>query len=263
VPVAVPVGTPPPAGGQPGQPGASPAGNAATKPTVTLPDGKVVDAPNQQAAQAAQKALDEAAPGGDPAQKAYSDTGVQLPSDGKNMGAKIDPSDMQPGDVLKFHDKTMVAVAPGLVADPTHPGLTHTIADVLKDGKGFEGVFRPTATDPTLSAPNTPPLTDPPPPSSPPSGQTPPAPHETGPAPAPHDPPQRPAAPSVPADPPPDSVPLSGPAPGQPAPPAAPPAAAPASPTAPQAAPPSPFETPQPPPATRTTRQDRIAAGIE
>ncbi|EHB48851.1 hypothetical protein MycrhDRAFT_5692 [Mycolicibacterium rhodesiae JS60] len=261
--VAAPVGATPPAGAQPGQPNAAPAANAATKPTVTLPDGKIVEAPNQQAAQAAQAALDEAAPGGDPAQKAYSDTGVQLPSDGKNMGAKIDPSDMQPGDVLKFHDKTMVAVAPGLVADPTHPGVTHTIADVLKDGKGFEGVFRPTATDPTLSAPNTPPpLTDPTPPPSPPSG--PPAPHDPGPAPhdgppAPHDPPPPPAAPPVPADPPPDSVPLSGPAPGQPGPPAAPPA----SPTEPQAAPPSPFETPQPPPATRTTRQDRIAAGIE
>jgi hypothetical protein len=248
--IAVPVGAPPPAG-QPGQLNAAPAGNATTRPTVTLPDGKVVDAPNQQAAQAAQKALDDAAPGGDPAGKAYSDTGIQLPSDGKNMGAKIDPSDMQPGDVLKFHDKTMVAVAPGLVADPTHPGVTHTIADVLKDGKGFEGVFRPTATDPTLSAPNSPPpLTDPAP-----------APHETG----PYEPPQRPPPPTVPAEPPPDSVALSGPGPRQgpdqhTAPPAPPPAH---STPPPVAAPPSPFEKPEPPPATRTTRQDRIAAGIE
>ena len=39
-------------------------------------------------------------PGGDAAQKAYSPTGLELPGDGKNLGAKVDPADMQPGDVL-------------------------------------------------------------------------------------------------------------------------------------------------------------------
>lgn len=140
-------------GATPAQPGAvaSPAGNATTKPTVTLPDGQVVDAPNKQAASAAQNALDKASPGGDAAQKAYSPTGLELPGDGKNLGAKVDLSDMKPGDVLKWQDKTMVAVGPGLVADPNHPGVTHMLDEVFKDQKGFEGVFRPTATDPTLS----------------------------------------------------------------------------------------------------------------
>ncbi|MGJ6127455.1 hypothetical protein QN239_33280 [Mycolicibacterium sp. Y3] len=266
---AAAAGAPGPAG-TPAAPTATPAGNATTKPTVTLPDGKVVDAPNKQAADAAQNALDKASPGGDAAQKAYSPAGLELPGDGKNLGAKVDPSDMQPGDVLKWQDKTMVAVAPGLVADPNHPGVTHTLDDVFKDQKGFEGVFRPTATDPTLSMhTSAPPLTDPqaphpagsPPPAAPPSaGQPapPPADHQ---APAPQPPQQQPpAAPPttpVPAEPPPDSVPLSGPGPaGAPAPqqPSA---------TVPQPAPPSPFEGAVPPPAARSTRQERIAAGKE
>lgn len=250
-----PQNTPPPAssassasgGGEPATAPAgttvTPAGNATTKPTVTLPDGKVIDAPNKQAADAAQNALDKASPGGDAAQKAYSPTGLELPGDGKNLGAKVDPSDMQPGDVLKWLDKTMVAVAPGLVADPNHPGVTHTLDEVMKDQKGFEGVFRPTATDPTLSVHTTaPPLPDPHP-------AAPPADH---PAPAPQNPSQPPVPSTpVPAEPPPDSIELSGPAPAATAPqtpPEAPQRADPPVPstTVPQAAPPSPFETPNP-----------------
>lgn len=259
-------GTPGSTGGAP-TPTAKPAGDTTTKPTVTLPDGKVIDAPNKQAADAAQNALDKASPGGDAAQKAYSPTGLELPGDGKNLGAKVDPSDMQPGDVLKWQDKTMVAVAPGLVADPNHPGVTHTLDDVFKDQKGFQGVFRPTATDPTLSMhTSAPPLTDPhapphppahpPAPTPPPAGQAPTPPPADHPTPAP----QPPAAPPpVPAEPPPDTVALSGPGPA-----AAPhqPAPQPSS-TVPQAAPPSPFEAAAPPPATRSTKQERIAAGAE
>lgn len=246
------------------EPAATPAGNTTTtgaKPTVTLPDGKVVEAPNKQAADAAQNALDKASPGGDAAQKAYSPAGLDLPGDGKNMGAKVDPSDMQPGDVLKWQDKTMVAVAPGLVADPSEPGVTHTLAEVFKDQKGFEGVFRPTETDPTLSAHTTaPPLADPTPAHSPGQPAPPPPPaHDQAPqAPAPQAPPPA----NVPAEPPPDSVPLSGPGPaGAPAPPQQP-APQPSS-TVPQAAPPSPFESAAPPPATRSTKTERIAAGLE
>lgn len=128
-----------------GQP-ARPAPTAETRATVTLPDGTVVDAPNEQAAHAAQNALDNASPGGgDAAQKAYGPTGLDIPgSDGKNLGAKVDPSAMQPGDVLKWQDKTMVAVGPDLVADPSEPGVTHTLDAVFKDQNGFEGIFRPT-----------------------------------------------------------------------------------------------------------------------
>jgi hypothetical protein len=254
---------PPPAATAPGatpggpaapgtQPAVTPAGNSTPgTPTVTLPGGQVVDAPNPQAAQAAQNALDHASPGGDAAQKAYSPTGLELPGDGKNLGARVDPSDVQPGDVLKWQDKTMVAAAPGLVADPTQPGVTHTLEEVLKDQKGFDGIFRPTEADPTLTAHTTPPpLHDPQPPAG---GAAPPP--ATQPAPqAPAAPP--PAPPAVPAP-----IPLSGPGPaGNPPPPQGAPA-----PSAPpgDAAPPSPFEGPQPPPATRSTRQERIAAGLE
>ncbi|RFZ63209.1 hypothetical protein DE4576_04850 [Mycobacterium marinum] len=258
------------AAGATSAPAAMPAGNTTAKPTVTLPDGKVVDAPNKQAAEAAQNALDKASPGGDAAQRAYSPTGLQLPGDGKNLGAKVDPSDMQPGDVLKWRDKTMVAVGPGLVADPNQPGVTHTLEDVLKDQKGFEGVFRPTATDPTLSThTSAPPLTDPHSPPRP--APQPPAataqPPESQPVPPPADhqapsPPSPPGPPStVPAEPPPDSIPLSGPA--SVAAPAPQQSAPQPSSTVPQPAPPSPFEGPSPPPATRTTKHERIAAGVE
>lgn len=120
--------------------------------TVPLAGGKSVEAPNKQAAEAAQNALDKTSPGRDAAQKAYSTAGVELSGDGKNLGADVDPSDLRPGDVLEWQDKTMVAVAPGLVADPTDPGVTHTLDDVLKDQKGFEGIFRPTEKDPTSPA---------------------------------------------------------------------------------------------------------------
>ena len=164
------------AGTEPEQPGV-----AATAHTVTLPDGATVEAPNKQAAEAAQNAINTASPGGDAAQKAYSPTGLQLPEEGKNLGAKVDPADMAPGDVLKWQDKTMVAVAPGLVADPTQPGVTHTLEDVLKDQRGFQGVFRPTA-----AAPPTAPAA--PPPGAAPRSEVPPAPSATVPQPAPPSP---------------------------------------------------------------------------
>ena len=164
------------AGTEPEQPGV-----AAAAHTVTLPDGATVEAPNKQAAEAAQNAINTASPGGDAAQKAYSPTGVQLPEEGKNLGAKVDPADMQPGDVLKWQDKTMVAVAPDLVADPTQPGVTHTLEDVLKDQRGFQGVFRPTA-----AAPPTAPAA--PPPGAAPRSEVPPAPSATVPQPAPPSP---------------------------------------------------------------------------
>ncbi|KAA1250702.1 hypothetical protein F0Q45_08385 [Mycobacterium simiae] len=248
------------------QPSATPAGNSGSKPTVTLPDGTVVDAPSKRAADAAQNAIDKASPGGDAAQKAYSPTGLELPGDGKNLGARVDPSDMKPGDVLKWQDKTMVAVAPGLVADPHQPGVVHTLEEVLKDQKGFQGIFDPNATDPTLSThTSAPPLTDPQapshPPGQPPAAQPAPPPADHQPPPSASNSPQAPPTTPVPAEPPPDSVPLSGPGPA-----AAPAGQQPApqlSSTVPQAAPPSPFEGAALPPATRTTKHERIAAGME
>ena len=202
---------------------------------MTLPDGKVIEASDPQAAKAAQAALDGAGPGGDAAQKAYSQAGLELPSDGKNPGAKVDPSDMQPGDILKWQDKTMVAVAPGLVADPTQPGVTRTLQEVLANPQGFQGMFRPTEVDPTLSAPDSSPprntLPVPPPSAGPPDSAPPPA-----------------AAPPSPV--PGETIPLAG-------------TVAPPAPPAGQSAPPSPFENQSPPPPVRTTKADRIASGEE
>ena len=250
------------------QPAVVPAGNAATKPTVTLPDGKVVTAPNEQQAQAARNALEDKGGGGDAAQKAYAGTGVNIPSDGKDPGAKVDPGDMQAGDILKWKDKTMVAVGPGLVADPNNPGHVITVQEALKDPKGFVGVFRPTEIDPTLASHSgPPPLTTIPatdgshapspqahpaaPPASPPEQQqqhpAPAAPPAQPPSPPPAGPPQNPAPPPPPSPQPAappaqqDSIPLSG----QGDPP-------------PQPAPPSPFPSPR-----RSTKAERIAAGLE
>ena len=164
------------AGTEPEQPGV-----AAAAHTVTLPDGATAEAPNEQAAEAAQNAINTASPGGDAAQKAYNPTGLQLPEEGKNLGAKVDPADMAPGDVLKWQDKTMVAVAPDLVADPTQPGVTHTLEDALKDQRGFQGVFRPTAAAPPTAAAA-------PPPGAAPQSEVPPAPSATVPQPAPPSP---------------------------------------------------------------------------
>lgn len=242
--------------GNGGGPAVVPVGNASGPgTTVSLPDGKTVTAPNPQAAKAASNAITNASPGGDPAQKAYSGV-MELPGDGKNPGAKVDPGDMQAGDVLKWQDKTMVAAGPGLVADPTHPNVVHQLQDVLKDGKGFQGIFRPTAVDPTLTSHSAPPpvvdVTDQrpaPPPASPPppASATPdhPAPPAAGPAPS--------------------TIPLASPAPPPPAadPGAAAPQAVPPAAPAGQPAPPSPFGPQTAPPATRSTKSERTAAGTE
>lgn len=243
----------PPAAQQPpaGKPAvAVPAGNS--KPTVSLPDGNVVPAPSEKAAQAARNALDDKGTGGDAALRAYRDL-VDLPSDGKNLGAKVDPADVQAGDVLKWADKTMVAVGPGLIADPLHPGEMITLQEALKDSKGFEGIFRPTDVDPTLSShvaadpvhPNPPAPNTPAAPASPPV-----APHDQTPPPQPSTPPAQPATPPTPQAPPPPPPPGPGPGPensiplsGHGAPPE-------------EQAPPSPF-----PKGTRSTKAERIAAG--
>lgn len=262
-PAGVPTPTPAAAGGPSADPSGSsgggpavvPAGNAAGPgTTVSLPDGKTVDAPNSQAAKAATNAINNASPGGDAAQKAYSGV-MDLPGDGKNPGAKVDPGDMQAGDVLKWQDKTMVAAGPGLVADPTHPGVVHQLQDVLKDGKGFQGIFRPTAVDPTLTShASPPPVVDV-------NDQ-----HPAGPSPPPS-PPAATAAPDhpAPAAPAPSTIPLASPSP--PPPPADPghvgPQTVPPSAPAGQPAPPSPFAPHTPPPATRTTKAERTTAGTD
>lgn len=228
------------------------AGTPAPKTTVILPDGREIEAPNAQAAEAARNALADNDGSGDAAQKAYADTGVEIPSDGKNPGAKVDPSDLQAGDIAKWQDKTMVAVGPGLLAVPGQPGEVVTVAEALKDSTGFHGFYRPWEVDPTLSSPTSaPPLIDlsTPPPSSVPeppndNGSTP----GTPPADQSQPEPQKPDTRQQDSPPRPSTAPASR-------------ADAESSPE-PQPAPPSPFAaSPEIPPATRTTKQERIAAG--
>ncbi|MGV0743876.1 hypothetical protein [Mycolicibacterium sp. XJ870] len=249
------------------------------KLTVTLPDGRVVEAPNAQAAEAARNALADSDGSGDAAQKAYAGTGVEIPSDGKNPGAKVDPSDLQPGDIAKWGDKTMVVVAPGLLAVPGEPDSVITVAEALEQNareearggsSGFVGFYRPTEfDDPTLSsAASPPPLTDPQPTppvednkdTSPPG--EPDSPSKSQPAVPPGgDEPAPPASTSDQQSPPPSQDP---PVPQQETPPTAPtaPRAETNSLVEPQPAPPSPFApSPDVPPATRTTKQERIVAG--
>ncbi|GAT01302.1 FtsK/SpoIIIE domain-containing protein [Mycolicibacterium fortuitum] len=122
--------------------------------TSRMEKATVIEARSQQAAEAVRNALDNRQDvlGWAAEPKAYSPAGLRSSGDGKNLGANVDPSDLRPGDVLEWQGKTMVAVAPGLVADPTEPGVTRTLEDVLMDQKGFEGIFRPTEKDPTSPA---------------------------------------------------------------------------------------------------------------
>lgn len=203
---------------------------------VTLPDGQVVDAPNDKAAAAATNAL-HGAEGGDAAQKAYA--GV-LDLDNKNLGAKIEPADVQAGDILKWKDKTMVAVGPGLVADPNTPGVVHKLDDVLKERTGFEGIFRPTA-DAQIQVPGQAAPDHAPPPAGTPQPHPEPHPQASEPPKTAPEAPPRPENAPPPATPPRQSHPpttlLSGPLgdSASPAPPAMP---------IPQPAPPSPFGAP-------------------
>ncbi|SLH39130.1 FtsK/SpoIIIE domain-containing protein [Mycobacteroides abscessus] len=52
-------------------------------------------------------------------------------------------SELQPGDILKWKDKTMLVVGPGLAADPDNPDQTVPLHELLADPKDFAGAFRP------------------------------------------------------------------------------------------------------------------------
>ncbi len=120
--------------------------------TVKLPDGSSSEAPNDQAAQAARNALADKGGAGDAARNAYAGTGVEMPSDGKDLGRPVeDPADLRAGDVIQWSDHTRVVVGPGLVAVD---GEVKTLDEVMNgsDAGDFKGFYRPTesATDPML-----------------------------------------------------------------------------------------------------------------
>lgn len=137
---------PEPAPTDPTAPAHPPAAADAPKPaedrSVKLPDGTTHDAPNAAAAAAARHALEDKSGAGDAAQAAYANTDVKLPSDGKDLGAEVDPSDLQPGDIAKWDDHTAVVVGPAEIADH---GEVKQLSEVMgTSSDSFEGFFRPT-----------------------------------------------------------------------------------------------------------------------
>jgi len=140
--------------------GASPAPPAKPAPgpennQITLPSGQVVTAPNPKAAAAVRNALAHPSGSGDVASTAYAGTGVDIPTDGADPGRKIDPADMQPGDIIVADDHTAIVAGDGQLIGPD--GKLQPLG-VINDMSGFKGIFRPTETD---QAPTEPPPTQP------------------------------------------------------------------------------------------------------
>ncbi|MBE5477733.1 hypothetical protein E3G68_005066 [Mycobacteroides abscessus] len=166
--VATPAGTgaaPPPAGSAPGPAAAPPAGaappakpapntagNTPASKDVTLPSGQVVTARTPQGAAAVRQALNRTADSGDVAMAAYAGTGVELPTDGADLGKKVDPADVKPGDIVVFSDHTAIVAGNGQLIGPD--GKLQPLG-VINDMPGFKGFFDPTATADAPAAPAT------------------------------------------------------------------------------------------------------------
>lgn len=151
--------SPPPAA--PAAPGAAaqPSNNPAPPPApeskdITLPSGQVVTAPNPAAAKAVRTAINQPAGKGDVATTAYAGTGVDIPTDGADPGRKIDPSDLQPGDIAVFDDHTAIVAGNGQLVGPD--GKLQPLG-VINDMPGFNGFYRPTEPADTAAPPTGPP----------------------------------------------------------------------------------------------------------
>lgn len=163
-PAVIPASMPSPAaatptGGAPTSIPASAAKPAAAAPPaaegkqITLPSGQVVSAPNAAAASAVRAALSQPAGKGDIATTAYAGTGVSIPTDGAEPGRKIDPADLQPGDIAVFGDHTALVAGNGQLVGPD--GKLEPLG-VINDSTNFHGFFRPTETADAPAAVTTP-----------------------------------------------------------------------------------------------------------
>lgn len=157
-PVPVPAAVIPPVVGPPPTP-LRPAAAAAgpTKPTptpaatapaagstqISLPSGQTVTAPNAAAASAVRAALSQPAGQGDVATTAYAGTGVDIPTDGDDPGRRIDPADLQPGDIAVFGDHTALVAGNGQLVGAD--GKLQPLG-VINDANNFQGFYRPTET---------------------------------------------------------------------------------------------------------------------
>lgn len=122
---------------------------------ITLPSGQVVSAPNAAAAAAVRAALSQPAGNGDIATTSYAGTGVDIPTDGAEPGRKIDPADLQPGDIAVFGDHTALVAGNGQLVGSD--GKLQPLG-VINDSNNFHGFYRPTETTDTPAA-VTPPAT--------------------------------------------------------------------------------------------------------
>lgn len=147
VPAAVPAAAKP----APAAAGAAPP--AAQGKQITLPSGQVVNAPNAAAADAVRTALSQPAGKGDVATTAYAGTGVDIPTDGAEPGRKIDPADLQPGDIAVFGDHTALVAGNGQLVGSD--GKLQPLG-VINDSNNFHGFYRPTETADTPAAVTTP-----------------------------------------------------------------------------------------------------------
>lgn len=136
-PAAAPAGptkpTPPPAAAAP----------AAGSTQISLPSGQTVTAPNAAAASAVRAALNQPAGRGDVATTAYAGTGVDIPTDGAEPGRRIDPADLQPGDIAVFGDHTALVAGNGQLVGAD--GKLQPLG-VINDANNFQGFYRPTET---------------------------------------------------------------------------------------------------------------------
>lgn len=144
----------PPVPAHPGGPPPSPPAANPDSKDITLPSGQVVTAPNPAAAKAVRNALNQPAGKGDVATTAYAGTGVTIPTDGADPGRKIDPTDLQPGDIAIFDDHTAIVAGNGQLIGPD--GKLQPLG-VINDAPGFKGFFRPTESIDTPTPPTAPP----------------------------------------------------------------------------------------------------------
>ncbi len=147
-PPAGPAATPPraiPASSGPIKPAPPPAATApaAGSTQISLPSGQTVTAPNAAAASAVRAALSQPAGQGDVATTAYAGTGVDIPTDGADPGRRIDPADLQPGDIAVFGDHTALVAGNGQLVGAD--GKLQPLG-VINDANNFQGFYRPTET---------------------------------------------------------------------------------------------------------------------
>ncbi|WP_051898833.1 NlpC/P60 family protein [Sciscionella sediminilitoris] len=130
---------------------------------VQLPGGKEVEAPNERAAAAVRAALSRKGlpyvwGGTNPTkgmdcsgltQWSYGQAGIKIPrtAASQTVGQKVDPKDMQPGDLLIWTGHVAMYIGDGQIIEEPQPGENCHIRPVRMTNAGEKmlGVFRPAA----------------------------------------------------------------------------------------------------------------------